>query len=335
MRFLRKNGSTILVGILLLIIAGGLIWYLNKSYLQPSQSKSETGYSSYLPSKTTEEISDSLVYINLGNVKEIWQEDSNKESKKLFTDADETEKVLKFSNLANFSKSIFIITSKDTSAFSGKLVSLNLDTLKQEVLQEVFTVPESWGISTDAKQFVFVRFSNIEENYGYTLYSQASSGVNIRELFNSDTEITSPCWNNLSTKVAFINYKDSKAEINVVELSTAQNETIASFDNKIIDWISWTQNDKLVFNLRKVGNNSSGEIMIVNSEGGNLQKIKEYEGGIANFIYLDNSSWLGYLVAQYEDEVNDTTSGQIYIENISLKQEISLEKGSQILGWIP
>ena len=45
----------------------------------------------------------------------------HKESKKLFTDADETNKVIKFSNLAPYSKEVFAITSSDNQAFSGKL----------------------------------------------------------------------------------------------------------------------------------------------------------------------------------------------------------------------
>lgn len=323
----------IITVILGLIIVGGLAWYFNKNYLQPSTSQENQPSNSPGESSQETEASTNLVYVSISDAKEIWRTNSQKESKKLFTDADEPEKIVKLSNMASSTGEVLGIVAADPHSFTGKLVVINLETAKQRVLQGSFTVPTVWNLSSDGKKLCFTRFSNLEENYGYTLYSEDVSGGSIRELARSESEIPTLAWNEFGTKIAFVKTSGTKTEINLVDINSAKTKVIVSFEGKIIDWLSWSKGDKLIFSLRKVGEENSGEIEIINSEGRNLEKIIDFEGGKAQFIYLDDS-WLGYLVAQYKEKINDTTAGQIYLYNLNKTQKIAVQKGAQILGWL-
>lgn len=312
---------------------GGLAWYFNKNYLQPSTMREIQPSNSSGGSFQDVGTSANLVYVSISDAKEIWRTNSQKESKKLFTDADESEKIVKLSNLASSSREVLGIVAPNSHSFTGKLVAINLETAKQKVLQRSFTVPPVWSLSPDGKKLCFTKFSNVEENYGYTLYTEDVSGANIRELVRSESEITSPAWNELGTKIAFAKTSGTRTEINLVDVNSAKTKAIVSFEGKVIDWLSWSRGDKLIFSLRKVGEENTGEIEIINSDGRNLEKIIDFEGGKAQFIYLDDS-WLGYLAAQYKEKINDTTAGQIYLYNLAKTQKIAVQKGVQILGWL-
>lgn len=317
---------------LALVVIGGLAWYFNKTYLQPSASHSLESVPKFKTSSQDEDFKGKLIYATKGTAREIWAVDTAKESKKLFTDADETEKIIEISNLAPLSKEVLAITSTETSARTGKLVAINLSSSKESVLQRSFTIPPSWAISLDGQKIAFVRFSNVEENYGYTLYSSDRTGTNLRELIRSDQEIKALSWNDNATKIAFIKNVDTKTRLSIVDLNSLEEKEVKEFENQMIDYLSWS-GDKIIFNLRELSNKSSGAIEIINANGQNLEKLTDFKGGIANFVYLKNSLWLGFLVAQYKDEVDSVTTGQIYLENLKKSEKIPVSKGSQVLGW--
>lgn len=322
--------------ILVLLVVGGLAWYLDKTYLRSSRSPSnklgET-VPEYKSSSSNTRARGNLLYLVSGNAKEIWQVDAKKATKRIFTDADETEKILKVSNLAPLTKEVMAITSPDKSSLVGKLVAINLASSKETVLAQSFILPSAWAVSSDGKKIAYSTFSNLEENYGYTLYSQARDGNNKREIANSSSEIKSPSWNEAGTKIVYVKTAGTKSEVEVSVLDTGRTETIKSFDEQLIDWVSWSA-DKLVISIRSLNNNREGTVKIMNADGRNLEKITDFRGGIANFVYLENNTWLGYLIGQYEDKIDESVMGQIYLKNIAENEEIPIQKGNQILGWL-
>lgn len=322
--------------ILVLIIVGGLAWYFNRNYLQPSNKPGETqSFASSSPGKSTGQTSGNLVYVIFGNTQEIWMANSLGQKKKLFTDADETEKIIKLSNLAPLSREVLAITSADKGASSGKLEVINLDNAKKEILQPSFVASFSINVSADGKDIAYIKFSNVEENYGYTLYSQKRTGFNLRELVRSSSEIRLPAWNKDSTKIAFVKIDGTKSELEVVSREGGEASSIVSFSDKIVDWLSWDKSDNIILSLRKIGESGKSEIISVSSQGKNLQKITETDGGMANFVYLSKDSWLGYLIGQYQDKISENLAGQIYFQNLQTKEKIPLQKGNQVLGWLP
>lgn len=321
---------TVILG---LIIIGGLAWYLNRNYLQSSNKPGETQSFSHSPgANSSKKTSGNLVYTIFSNDKEIWMANSSLEKKKLFTDADETEKIIKLSNLATLSREVLAVTSTDENATSGKLVAINLDNAKKETLQSSFAVSSALSVSADGKDICYIKFSNVEENYGYTLYSQKRTGFNIRELARSDKEIRLPAWDKTGLKIAFIKISGVNSELMVSDKENSKTSTIANFDSQVVDWLSWGESDKIILSLRKIGQNSSSEIISIDPETKKDQKLITTDS-IVNFVYLSRDLWLSY-IAQNTDKIDEQIVGQIYFQNLETDEKIPLQKGNQILGWL-
>lgn len=318
--------------ILILLVIGGLAWYVNKTYLNQTTAKPQAGISNPLIQDTNEGAA--FVYLTSGNTKEIWLKDLSGKSKKIFTDADESEKLVKVSNLAKSNQTVLAITNKDAKATSGKLIMIHLSSGAKETLQNSFSSPLYWSITQDAGKIGYIKFSNIEDNYGYTFYAEQNTGSGQQKLFNSSSEIRSPAWNISGSKVAFATSSGTEGQIKIVNVSTRDVSSLKSFDGKIVDWLSWVSDETIVFSLRDIGS-QNGIVESIEITNGKVSKIADYTGGEASYIYssADEKS-LCFLVAQYAEKIDDKTSGQIFIESLTDHSQKSIGKASQLLGWL-
>jgi len=315
--------------VLILVVFGGLAWYINKNYLTPENSVSSFG--NIGKSVVPQAGSDALVYVTTGNVREIWL--WQEKPRKIFTDSDEAEKIVKLSNLTAGSREVLVIVNKNPAANSGKLVVINLETGQKTTLLDEFSVPISWSVSPDGSKIALVKFSNIEEEYGYTLYLATREGKIEKKLFNSSSEIKSPSWNQLANQIAFTSTEGLESRLQVVDLSSNEISLIKSFSKETIDSLSF-QDRKIIFSRREVGA-KKGEIDLIDQEAPTISKILDFQGGVVNFLYSGpDSRNFAYLIAQYGERLDDKTSGQIYLADIQTSEEKALAKGSQVLGWL-
>jgi len=318
--------------LLFLLVIGGLAWYINKTYLNQATTKPQTGISNSLINETSEGAS--LVYLTAGKTTEIWLKDQKGKTKKIFTDADEAEKLIKVSNLALSQPTVLAITNKDAKATTGKLVKIDLTKGTKETLQDTFSCPLYWSITQDAAKITYIKFSNLEENYGYTLYSEQSTGSGQRKLFNNSAEIRSPAWNPAGTKIAFATSSGTEGQIRIANVSHQEVSLLKSWADKIVDWVSWMSDDKLVFSLRDIGSHN-GQIETIEIGNDQASKITDYTGGEASYIFASaDEKFLGFLVAQYSQQIDDKTNGQIFMENLTDQSQKAIGKASQLLGWL-
>lgn len=327
----------IITTILGLIIIGGLAWYINKTYLKTESNEQESTRpvaSGSLDIKDAKQITGKIVYLTIDNARNIWQWESGT-NKKIYTDADEKEKILQLSNLSHETGEVLAIVSENSDKSASFLTILNLKSAKKQVVEEKFPLTSSIAFSDNGQKIAYTTFSNLEDNYGYTLYAVDRDGSNKKKLTNHTGEIRSLAWNPTASKIAFSTTAEKSSELNQVEISTFKEAKITSFEGKIIDWISWQDSQKLLIGLHRLNTETSSEIYTINVSGENLQKIKDIEGGIANFIWQDPASDnFSYLVGQYQNSLNDKTAGQIYIEDQNLKTTTPIIKGNQILGYL-
>lgn len=307
--------------ILVLIVIGGLAWFSNRAYLQSETAKpSESSTAGNNGPKT------SLIYTTRGAASEIWQVDPPAKPKKIFTDADEKEKVTQFSNLAMDTHEVLAVTA------SNKLVQINLDKPEMKTLRDSFSRPETLNISEDAEKVVYSRFSNVEENYGYTLYLEDKNGQNKKTIANSEQELRSPAWSRDMAKIAYTTSLGTEAQLIIYNLNSSETTTIARFNDRIIDSIGWGQ-DVIYFAIRNIGA-KAGEIIKIDALGQGKETILSFEGGMANFLNVSQSN-IAYLIAQYSGKLDDQTSGQIYVASLTGNEKEPMKKGVQILGWLP
>ncbi len=312
---------TIILG---LIIVGGLAWYIDKNYVRPS----DAGGSSISLTSSPDNLETNLVYVTSGATTEIWKSDVFGKKAKLFSDADESLKIQSLSNLAPESSSVLAIAKSNSQT---KLVLIGLNDAKSKVIKEQFSNPVNISLSSDGKKFAYTKFSNVEDQYGYTLFWEEISGPKIEEVVNSSSEIITPVWSDDSSKIYFGKTEATKAEILSYTIDDKKTKTVANLE-KIVDWISFSSSDKLIVSERKFSDNNSGEIFMMNNDG-TQTSLANFSGGKAAYAYLSRDNDLAYLVAQYAGKIDAKTAGQIYIFGLKTNKKQGLQKGIQILGW--
>jgi Tol biopolymer transport system component len=320
---------TIILG---LAIVAALAWYINKNYIKSGVSI-QVNTTQTPGAKTSTAPTENLVYVNVGAANEIWEVNSLNKTKKIFTDADETDKLMTFSNIATQTSEVLVATS-GSGARIGGLEIINLLTAKTRKIKTDFAVPDFLAFSADSKKFAYTSFSNVEANYGFTLYYEEISGQPIKVLSN-ETAIITPAWSPSSTKLVYAVTSGSKTDLSIYTLSSKVKQPLVSLDGKTVDWISWPSADQILVSTRKIGDNSAGEIDGISVSTGATEKIVEFSGGRASYAYENKTgSKLAFIVAQYKDKIDSQTAGQIYVVDLSNKKKNSLEKGNQILGWL-
>lgn len=328
---------TIILG---LAVVAALAWYVNKNYIQPTSEATDIKITNKDAAKsqdgTSKETSaaESLVYVNRGSATIIWSRDSSGNAKKIFTDADETDKLFTLSNVSSAASNILAVVSKGSKSM-GRLVSIDLKTAKETKVRDSFPAPENLAVSKDGSLFSYTRFSNVEANYGFTLYYEpVGEGAPI-EVSKSDYEIISPAFSPSSTKIAYANAAGKNTELFSYSISAKKSDKIATLVGKAVDSLSWPSADKIIISVRKIGTENSGEIDVVNPNTGEIEKIANFSGGRASFIFLDSpADRLAFIVAQYKDKVETDISGQLYVVEIATGKKETLEKCNQILGWM-
>jgi len=320
---------TIMLG---LIIVGGLVWYIDKNYVKRSSSPAGNINQSENPDSggSSKEISNKLVFVTYGAATEIWEVDTQNKTKKLYTDSDEALKIKKLSNLSETSEVLAIVSKGDSG--SGKLVAINLNDAKQKILKDLFPVTVNLSISPDGEWFTYTKFSNVEDQYGYTLFLEQKNGSKIEEVVNSSSEIIFPGWDNSSKTIYYGKTSGTNTEIIGYNIESKKSKTIFSTD-QIVDWISASLSDKMILSERKIGENNAGEIDSIDIDGQNLKTMVKFNGGKAAYAYLSNNQSLAYLIAQYNNKIDARTSGQIYLLNTKTSVKSAVRRGVQILGW--
>lgn len=324
---------TIILG---LGVVAALAWYINKHYIQPTSSGVNITVSASSSPNTQVNASQAgtLVYVNIGAAKEIWTVDSSGKPKKFFTDTDEIDKIMAFSNVATDMGEVLVATSSDATKVGG-LEMINLSSAKTRKIRISFTVPEYLALSSDSSKFAYIRFSNVEASYGFTLYYESINNDQPTTVLTSDSEIITPAWSPSSTKITYAISDGTKTELSVYSLTSKKLEKIATLDGKVVDWVSWPEADKIIISTRKISDNNAGEIDGVNVSTGIPEKIVEFSGGRASFVYENKAAAkLAFIVAQYKNKIDMQTAGQVYVVNLSNKSKSTLEKANQILGWL-
>ncbi|MBM2820769.1 MAG: hypothetical protein HW405_529 [Candidatus Berkelbacteria bacterium] len=194
-------------------------------------------------------------------------------------------------------------------------------------------MPKVLSLSPNLLQIAYINFSNVEENYGYTLYVENKDGNLKKQIYNSSSEIKSPSWDPDSKKIVYSVMTETAGKLKKTTISSKNTQDILSLDNKMIDSCFWQKNGQVVYSDRKIGANN-GDIGIIDTDTNKIRNLTSFKGGMANFIYSDDSlNYFGYIVGQYIGEINEKTIGQIFILSSNNQENKALEKGNQILGW--
>jgi len=322
--------NKIILIIMSLAIIGGLAWYFDQNYVSKSSSSSNTSVTTVKapPAETAKlgkTTNQKLIFASQTNQGAIIASvtATGENQKTLFTYADETEKIKE--------TNIFSPTTFEAPLIVGnnRLASVKLDgSGKKEILIDSLGNPPSVNLSPDGKLISFVAFSNVEVDYGYTLYVSSRKGEGLRELTRNEKEIKNPIWGADNTKIYYLQISDNQTAIMKIDLETSRSQSIYQTENYIYS-LNFSAG-KLIFSSGPKGKNVSA-IYQINGNGQNLEKLLE-DNGVIYYPFLSVDSLnLAYLISA---EAIDDPSGDILVASADGKNKQKITKGNKILGWI-
>lgn len=322
---------------LLLVVLIGLVgWYAFNLNTQSSTSSiNNLGINPSTINDKGKDTSDKLIYCkHSANFKEIYKVDTNGENKKLiFTDKDESDKIVKFGGLAYLSKEILVLLGTENI---GKLALINMDGQKS-VLIESFSA-NSFSITPDGENIAYVSFSNTERDYGYSLNTMTKNGENRRKIVQTDNEITSVNWNKDSSRIFYVSTtKDNKSEIISLDTETGKLNSIYSSSAPLY-FLSNNDSGKITFSI-STDNLNSGEIWKINSEGGEKQRLYYNKNALPAYgVYSSDELSLAFNLTTNNENFSMAKEGELTSAQI-LKNELinikNIGNANEILGWLP
>lgn len=316
--------------ILTLIVIGGLAWYFNQNYIANVKSPTST---SALPAKTPPTItpklekttSEKLVFASQNNQgTTIASVSANGENQKtLFTDKDEADKIKEVNTITSLTHETPMIVG------DNRLVSVKLDgSSKKEILIDSLGNPSSVSLSPDGKTVSFVAFSNVEVDYGYTLYICSRQGEGLRGLLRNEKEMKNPIWNTDGSQIYYLQISDNQTAVMRADVVSGRSQSIFQTSDDVYS-LNFSAG-KLVFSSGPKNKNISA-IYQMDTGGQNLKKLLEDTGIIYNpFLSSDNLN-LAYL---FSGDVTNKPSGDIVVASADGKNKKKIIQGNYILGWI-
>src|SRR4030042_3479884 len=328
--------------ILGLVVVGGVAWYVDRNFMrtkgtnstqEPAVPESDATVTPLPAENTNKNTSESIVFlVNNENSKEIIKSDVKGSRKTLFTDEDEEFKIQKIGGLAYYASEVLVLTGKGDPS-SNKLEGIKTDgSGKKETIVGSFGDPAAIAISPDGKSIGFVSFSNVEEDYGYSIYTMTRDGSNRRKQVTADKEIRGLSWNKDSNKVAFIKLGDSgKSTIQITDVEKEKTNEIFSTD-KVILGLTWNESGKISFSVAPAGKLSESQFLVINPDGGNQKKIFETTKGalVSPALSSDNLN-LAYALGALKDKIEEDVPADVYIGKSSGKNLDKIQKGNLVI----
>ena len=329
----------ILLIIVGLIIVGGLAWFVDKNYFAKnisSKQKNNEPASALKLAQDNQDTSEKIIYVlNKDGVKEIERANfKGEEAEKIYSDENEDLKIKKFGGYAYLPKEILVLIGQNDS-FANKLAIIKSDG-SRDIIVESFGNPNRLTIAPDGKIIAYVFFSNVEADYGYSLFTMSRDGSNKRQIKRQDSEIKGLAFNKDASKIAFLSAnQDGKSEIHLINLDSTGEQTIYSTE-QVISSISWSESNNLVVSAYLRAKNN-GEVAIVNNKGKVLTKVITTKEGVPIFgnISADDQT-IAFLEVKLKDgSIDESSGGQILTVRSSGKNLNKVADGLLNIGWLP
>jgi hypothetical protein len=337
MKNIKKYQKAILT-VIFLVVIGLLAWYINKYYIAAKVSTDGTKNSSTIPISTpitdNQETSDNIIYATIkDNVTEINKTDIKANKKTLFTDKDEEQKINKIGGYAYLSQEVLVVTG---SAPIGKLKVIKTDgTGKSSTLIESFGVPRAITVSPDGKTIAFVTFSNVEVDYGYSIYTISRDGTNRRKIVTKEQEINYIALNKEADKISYVTTDSSgKSEIDTAEIDTGKNNSIYSSSDKILT-LTWNQNNLISFTVATDAL-KAGQVWKISPDGSSALKLYESKDSLPIFSAMSTDTLeFSFLLNTYDKNIDTAKEGTLNSIKYSGGNINKITNANMILGWIP
>lgn len=226
-----KNQALYIILSLVAIII--FAWYFNRHFIEPKVSvnnQATKATQTLVTENTTNDGEGKIVYFKqVGDLSQIIEQEILKSDQKvLYKEKVSDYKIKKVSNLSETKLLAFISSNGE----KFRLESVNLTNSDRKVIKEAFVNIDKISLSPNGEYLSFVSFSNVEEDYGYSLNIVNLKTGEIKKSFTNEEEIKDFSW--IANDSLILLYK--KEEENLISkynLANSINETLHKTKNDI------------------------------------------------------------------------------------------------------
>jgi len=254
---------------------------------------------------------------------------SDKKSKKIFTDSDESEKIRSIGPVDNDGK-ILVYSGLVTNEFTGSLYLLNSDgSGKMEKIWNNFSSPQNPIISPDGKSICYTLFSNAEKDFGFKLIISALDGQNKKQIFTDATNIQAYAWSPNSNQIIY-SYGENN-NISKIDANSLNEDKLINLNDQAINHLSWSLDNIIIASLMPKGNDSFNQADIFTIDKSTKKIISNTL--LDDYPYYDDSNNLAYINTDYSIKQNDQYKiGKINVLLANGSTEV-IGDANQIIGW--
>lgn len=269
-----------------------------------------------------------IIYLTKGtNASSIFTYDLiNKISKKIFTDSDEALKIKQVSGTANDGKHVLATLAGQNQEFGGSLYLIATDgTGTKNKLIDNFASPVGAVISPDGKKIAYTVFSNVETEYGFSLFAADADGNNATIVYRDPENITNYVFSPDGRHITFIKGGISSAtRLMSVKIDGTGAEEI--YQTKDIAYsLDWNDGE-FVFILGPKGQAEEPNTEIYRLKTGqkNPEQLTRTEGKEKTLKLFPDGNWISYIV-----------DNQLYVMSMDNRISTNLEQNAdQVIGWV-
>jgi len=259
----------------------------------------------------------------------------NNEAKTIFTDKDEDLKIKSAASITAKGKVLALMASGNQE-FGGSLFLIDVaNPGSKEKLMDQFASTQPPVISPNGKKIAYLLFSNVETDYGFSLYIMDSDGKNKQKLTGDPTNLKILSWNPESTKISYLKGDASKESIiNYYDINTNKEDKITSFKEKLY-FLNWNSHN-IIFSKGPTQESdiNKAEIYKMDTDGKNLKRLTTNEEHDSFCFVSPDGKIFTYLENNYEKNVDTNKSGGLFIQGLNSDKNKNLIEANSIIGWI-
>lgn len=259
-----------------------------------------------------------LYFINMkDNNFNIYSKTNDQEIKLIFTDKDKNEKIKYANSMSDYLKILAYFKSDQSYLGSLYLISADKENEYEKIIDD-FSSNEPAIISPDGEKIIYTLFSNVEFDYGHTLYMMNIQSKEITKIVNDPYSITNLTWDKSSKNIIY-SKNNSLYSINI---DTMEEKDIYNISNEYaLDGIDWIDEDNIIISLSNTKKKQSNIIKL---------NIKNKE--IKNLFELDNILNSKAFSNENYENILYILNNEIYINKIDNTKEVITE-ANNVIKW--
>ncbi|OIP06873.1 hypothetical protein COS66_01055 [Candidatus Berkelbacteria bacterium CG06_land_8_20_14_3_00_43_10] len=259
---------------------------------------------------------------------------ASKESKILYTDSDEENKIISAIGIRN--NEAIIIESSEPQSDSGSLVGISLDGKAQKhIYQNEISASIPPVLNPVNDTILTVSFTPVEKSFGFSIVTEDISGANPSVVAQNIQSILSPTYSPRGDKVLYAGIQSNTSTLYIIDTSSGKIIKQSDIDGIVLD-TAWVGSSVYVSLAPKGTATSNKSTLTVLSDELILNNVKvpDKDGAEINIIPISNAL-ISFMRTMYNNGVpSDQADGAVILFDTSTQESTDFDQAIKIIGYV-